>query len=288
MKIAHLILAHTQPDQLETLVNMLSHPDADFYIHIDAKNDATEFTSIQYAPNTHYIKNRVNIIRGTYSIVQATLNAFEEIIASGIHYDYINLLSGQDYPIKKASFIHQYFALHHGKQFMEFYSIYNTWQEAVSHITKYHLINYNVPGKYKLERLINMLMPRRRMPQNMEPVGCSKWFTITLPAAKYIVRYLKDYPGVTRFFKLSWAPDKFIFQTILYNSVYKSHMVNNNLRCIGGKEAKQHFKTAVVKDIPVSEKPDCLFARKISLYPDGVKSHWCHHPISFSSQHNFS
>src|SRR5205085_11651891 len=135
--------------------------------------------------------------------------------------------------------------------------IYDSWQEAIPHFTKYHLINYNVPGKYKLEQVINKLMPRRRMPQNMEPVGCSKWFTITLPAAKYIVRYLKDYPGVTRFFKLTWAPDKFMFQTILYNSVYKSHLVNNNLRCIDRNEAKQSFKTAAIKDMPLPEQSDC-------------------------------
>jgi hypothetical protein len=266
MKIAHLILAHTQPDQLETLIRKLSHPDADFYIHIDAKNNATKFASMQNAPNIHYIKNRVNIKEGTYSMVQAILNAFEEIIASGIYYDYINLLSGQDYPLRKASFIHQYFALHLGKQFMEFYSIYDTWQEAIPHFTKYHLINCNVPGKYKLERVINMLTPKRRMPQNMEPVGCSKWFAITLPAAKYIVRYLEDYPGVTRFFKLTWAPEEFIFQTILYNSVYKSLMVNDNLRCKDRKEAKQNFKTEVIKDMPVSEQSDCLFARKTNLH----------------------
>src|SRR5881227_3092073 len=87
MKIAHLILAHTQPDQLETLIKKLSHPDADFYIHIDAKKNAAEFVTMQNAPNVQYIKNRVKIIWGTYSMVQAILNAFEEIIVSGIHYD---------------------------------------------------------------------------------------------------------------------------------------------------------------------------------------------------------
>lgn len=268
MKIAHLTLAHTQPYQLRRLVKKLSHPDADCYIHIDAKSDITQFALLRNAPNVHFIKKRVKVAWGSYSMVQATLNAFEEIITSGIQYDYINLLSGQDYPLHEASFIHQYFALHHGKQFMEFYSIYDTWQEAIPRITKYHLVNYNVPGKHRLERLVNKLMPVRRMPRNLEPVGRSQWFTITLSAAKYIVHYLQDYPEVVQFLKLTWAPDEFIFQTILYNSAFREDMVNNNLRYIDWSEAKPSPKTLTLQDAPALEQSGCLFARKINIQTD--------------------
>jgi hypothetical protein len=266
MRIAHLILANAQPCQLEELVKRLSHPNADFYIHIDAEKNTGEFKIMQSASNVNYIKNRVKIIWGAYSMVQAILNAFEEIIASGISYDYINLLNSQDIPLKNASFIHQYFALHLGKQFMEFYSIYNNWQEAIPHITKYHLINYDLPSKYQLERAINKLMPTRRIPKNLEPVGSSNWFTITLPAVKYILGYLQDYPEITKFFKLTWAPDRFIFQTILYNSVFRSDMINNNLRCMDMGETKQSCKASVIKDLFTPEHSDCLFTRKIDFH----------------------
>jgi hypothetical protein len=268
MKIAHIILAHAQPGQLQRLVRKLSHPDADCYIHIDAKSNIAEFSTLQNMPDVHFIKKRVKVTWGSYSMVQATLNAFEQIIASGIQYDYINLLSGQDYPLNEASFIHQYFALHTGKQFMEFYSIYDTWHEAIPRIAKYHLINYDVPGKYKLEQVVNKLMPVRRMPLRLEPVGRSQWFTITLPAVKYIMRYLQDYPEVVCFFKLTWAPDEFIFQTILYNSDFKQDMVNDNLRYIDWSEAKPSPKTLTVTDIPLLKQTECLFARKINLDKD--------------------
>jgi hypothetical protein len=35
MKIAHLILAHKAPAQLERLMRALSHPQADIFIHLD-------------------------------------------------------------------------------------------------------------------------------------------------------------------------------------------------------------------------------------------------------------
>ena len=270
MKIAHIILAHAQPYQLQKLVNKLAHPDADCYIHVDAKKSISEFAALQQAPNVYFIHHRVKVTWGSYSIVQATLNSFEQIVSSGIQYDYVNLLSGQDYPLHEASFIHQYFALHRGKQFMEFYSIYDVWQEAIGRIARYHLVNYELPGKYKMEQLINKVMPVRRMPNSLEPVGRSQWFTITLPAVKYILHYLHDYAGVVRFFKFTWAPDEFIFQTILYNSPFAEDMVNDNLRYIDWSEGKPSPKTLTIDDLPVLEQSDCLYARKVNMQTDAV------------------
>lgn len=268
MKIAHLILAHGQPFQLKKLVEKLSHPDAAFYVHIDAKKTLEEFGLLRYIPHVYFVTKRVKITWGSYSMVQATLNGFEDIIASGIQYDYINLLSGQDYPLKDTSFIHQYFALHRGKHFMEFYAIYDQWQEAIPRITRYHLVHYNIPGKHRLESLINKVAPVRRMPNNLEPVGRSQWFTITTAAAKYILQYLLRYPDVVRFFKVTWAPDEFIFQTILFNSSFQNDMVNNNLRYIDWSERKASPKTLTVADVAAMEQSGCLFARKVNMHAD--------------------
>lgn len=268
MKIAHLILAHGQPFQLKKLVQKLWHPDAAFYVHIDAKKTLEEFAALQHIPQVFFVKKRVKVTWGSYSMVQATLNGFEDIISSGFQYDYINLLSGQDYPLKDTSFIHQYFALHRGKQFMEFYSIYDSWHEAIPRISKYHLVNYDIPGKYRLENMMNKLAPVRRMPNSLEPVGRSQWFTITTGAAKHILHYLQRYPHVVRFFKVTWAPDEFIFQTILYNSPFQNDMVNNNLRYIDWSESKASPKTLTIADVNALEHSGCLFARKINMHAD--------------------
>lgn len=38
MKHAYLILAHSNFDQLQILLNLLDYPDNDFFIHIDKKS----------------------------------------------------------------------------------------------------------------------------------------------------------------------------------------------------------------------------------------------------------
>ena len=109
MRVAYLILAHANPKQLQRLVNRLSHTSVDFYIHIDLKVAIQSFKPLMQQPNTFFVKNREKVRWGAYSIVQATVNGFEQIIASGINYQHITLLSGQDYPLKCNSAILDFF-----------------------------------------------------------------------------------------------------------------------------------------------------------------------------------
>src|SRR5471030_579261 len=108
MKLAHLILAHNEPKQLERLVTRLAHPDATVYIHLDKKTDIIPFAHLKEYENVVFVKDRVKVYWGTYNIVDATLNGFKEIISSGHRYDHINLLSGQDYPLKSQQHIHDF------------------------------------------------------------------------------------------------------------------------------------------------------------------------------------
>ncbi|GAB3897689.1 beta-1,6-N-acetylglucosaminyltransferase [Larkinella knui] len=264
MKLAHLILAHAQPDQLDRLIQALQHPDADFYIHVDRKTDLEAFRNLLKHRNVYFVKKREKVYWGAYSMVQATLNGFEEIIASGVPYGYINLLSGQDYPLKSPDFIHDFLEKQAGTQFMDYLSVMKEWQEAIPRVKKYHLIHYSIPGKYALEKLLNTVLPERKSPEKLTFVGRSQWFTITFEAVKYIVRYLKEHPNVSRFFKMTWGVDELVFQTLLYNSAFKPAMRNDNLRYIDWSEGKASPKTLTVADEALLRSSGKLFARKFN------------------------
>ena len=47
MKIAHLILTHKNPKQLERLLNALQHDAFDFFIHVDRKTDIEPFKFLE-------------------------------------------------------------------------------------------------------------------------------------------------------------------------------------------------------------------------------------------------
>jgi len=268
LKIAHLILCHAYPDQLKRLIGRLQHADAHFYIHLDKKTEIMEFQPLSELPNVYFIKNRVNVHWAGYSQVQSTINGFKEILESGITYDYTNLLSGQDYPVKSIEDIHDFLAANPGKAFMHTLSVYHEWQEAIPRLTKYYLADNAFPGKNTIERMMNSLLPKRRMPEKMEPVGRSTWFTVSAGCVQYIIDYLQENPSFARFFKMSWGADEIFFQTILYNSVFKNDMVNDNLRYIDWSAGGANPKLLTMADAVALKNSDKLFARKFNAAID--------------------
>ena len=215
-------------------------------------------------PNVHFIKNNIKVNWAGYSLVQALVNGFTEILGSGISYGYINILSGQDYPIKSTREIHRFFNENPGKAFMHTLRIEDEWQEAIPRLTKYHLADLNFPGKYSIERLMNTMLPKRKLPGPLIPVGRSSWFTLSPAFAKYIVDYLTEHPAFVRFFKLSWGSDEIVFQTILYNSPFKKDMVNDNLLYVDWSEGRPNPKILTIADAEALRTSNKLFARKFN------------------------
>lgn len=265
MKIAHLILAHAEPAQLERLINKLQHEDAYFFVHLDKKADMSKFGFLNNVSRLQFISERVSVKWGAYSIVQATINGFRAIRNSGIQIDMVNLLSGSDYPIKNSKEIHDFFKEDAGRNFMEFRLVYHEWEEAIPRITKFHFDNYSFPGKYLLQKYLHKLAPLRQMPNGLIPVGRSQWMSLTMESVKYILDYLDKNTNVARFFKLTWAPDEMIFQTVLYNSDFRNKISNNNLRYIDWTEGKASPKTLSMEDAKYLLQSGALFARKFNL-----------------------
>ncbi|WP_342085853.1 beta-1,6-N-acetylglucosaminyltransferase [Dyadobacter sp. OTU695] len=265
MKIAHLILAHTAPAQLSKLIGALQGGNAHCFVHLDRKADLNSFPFLLDSAGVTLVADRVDVGWGAYSIVEATIRGFGAITASGMDFGYVNLLSGADYPLESPSGIHDFLARNSGKNFMEYYPVYNQWTEAIPRLSQYHLTNYHFPGKYLVQKYINKLLPERSMPAGLEPVGRSQWMTLTVDAVRYILEYLQAHPEVVRFFKLTWAPDEIIFQTILYNSPFRSTLVNDNLRYIDWSDGQASPKVLTEEDLERMATSGKLFARKFDL-----------------------
>lgn len=113
-------------------------------------------------------------------------------------------------------------------------------------------------------------MPARKMPANLTAVGRSQWMSLTIDSVEFILKYLHTNPGVVRFFKLTWAPDEMLFQTILYNSRFRGTMTHNNLRYIDWSEGKPSPKVLTMNDLEMIVASKALFARKfdMNLHPE--------------------
>jgi hypothetical protein len=234
MRIAYLILAHKDPELLDRLVSKLSNPDADIYIQLDNKADINEFKHIENSENINFIDKRIDTFWGNYSIIDATLTGFKQILNTNKNYTHINLLSGQDYPLKSAQEIQDFLFANSDKTFMRLLSISdNEWLQGKERIMKYSFGDFRLlPGKYSLQRLANTILPDRKLPLKLKAYGGSQWLTITPECALYTINYLNNNPKLKRFFRATWAIDEIFFQTILMNSPLKHKLVNDSLRFI--------------------------------------------------------
>ncbi|MBV9962981.1 MAG: hypothetical protein JO072_12105 [Parafilimonas sp.] len=265
MKVAFLILAHKHPKQLQRLLDALQHPEFDFYIHIDAKADAEPFKYLIDNKTIFFVKKRTKIYWAGYGTIQATINGLKEI--SLPDYDYVNVISAQDFPLKPAGEIYNYILERKGTEFITCHS-FEEWPVA-PRVQKYHFINWQIPGKYRLEKIANLILPKRKFPLDHKIVGRANWFTITTKAAKYILDFLDQNPKVIKYYKYCWGADEFIFSTILYNSSFHDKIADN-LIYVDWSSGTAHPKILTVDDYAAMKSSLKLFARKFDADTDPV------------------
>ena len=267
MKIACLIVTYTSAKQTKRMVDKLNNGDFDFYIHVDKKLALDTHQILFNTPNVYFIKKKVDIKWASYTSVMATFNGLKQIEASGIKYDFVNLMSGQDYPIKSAKYISNFFSKHKGKQFIH-YKNFDEWTGAQGRIDKYHFADMNFAGKFVVQSFVNLFIDKRKVPGNIKPYGYSTFWTLTLDCALYIVKYVENDLDVQQYFKYTFGSDEFIYQTVVMNSVYKPDVINNNYRYVDWSDGGFRPKFLKTEDYNKLITSDCLFARKFSIDVD--------------------
>lgn len=268
MRIAHLIITYTNPLQTARMIRQMQHPDFDFYIHVDKKIDISAHLFMARLPNVYLIQDRVKVIWAGYNTVEATLRSVKEIFSTGRQYDYIHLMSGQDYPIKSATNIYDFFLMNQGKEFLEFEHFDDWADESYPRIREYHLTNFRFPGRYYFQWAMNKLLPARTSPLAMEYYGSSMFWALSSSCLKHIIDVLEKNARLRRFMKFTWGSDEFIFQTLVLNSSFKKDVVNNNLLFLDRAKGAPHPNIITISHLQSLLKSTKLFARKFDPATD--------------------
>lgn len=272
MKVAHLIMAYKNPKQIEVLLKGLSHPDFHLYFHLDKKVNIGDYLYLQEIKNVHFIKNRKLCNWGGFSFVKAITASVKEILEQDVDYDYINLLSGQDYPIKTNDDIYEFLKNNRGTNFISFEEQANSewWKHARSRYEKFHFTDFNIKGRYIVQRVINHFSKKRKFPLPISLYGCAvaSWWTISSECAEYIVNYMEQNRKLMNFMRFTWAADEFLYPTIIMNSLYGKKVVNDNMRHIEWEDGKPNPKILTNKDLPTLAHSSALFARKFDITTD--------------------
>ena len=270
MRIAHLIMVHKNIKQVERLVTKLYHKDFDFYIHVDKKINVEDFEHLSNLSNVYLIKEREVINWAAYSFTKNILRCVREVLKSG-DYDFVSLMSGQDYPIKSSQVIYEFFKNNLGKSFVSYDDLNSEWWRlAKGRIEKYHFTDFKFKGRYRLEHLINSILPKRKFPLPYTLYGgeCSSWWTLSATSAKYLVDFVSNNDRLEKFLHYTWCPDEFLITTILMNYSGKDKVVNNNYRYIDWSLGGVNPKTLTKDNFKELSRSKMLFARKFDINVD--------------------
>lgn len=264
MKVACLIITHTSALQVQRLVKKLDNGYFDFYIHVDKKVDIEPYEILLDMANVFFARKRIDVRWAGYSGVKAIFNMLEQIEASGIKYDFLSLHTGQDYPIKSADYIIDFLRQNIGKQFIH-YMNFDEWAGAQRRIDKHHLEDLNIFGKFYIQKLVHLFVPKRKPPKNIKVYGYSAYWTLSMDCALYVAKYVKENPSLERYFKYTFGSDEFAYQTVIMNSHYKDAVVNKNYRYIDWSAGGMNPKFLRTEDFEKLMGSDCLFARKFNI-----------------------
>ena len=147
MKIAYLILCHTDPKHIARLAEKVTKDtDDEVFVHVDRKSDIVPFEQ-ELRENTyaHIIKQRLNVYWGGYSSIEATIELFRTALSTG-YFDCFVILQGLEYPIKTNREIHEFFEVNKDKEFIRAQNITDCNNKREIH--KYYLY-WPLDGKHK-------------------------------------------------------------------------------------------------------------------------------------------
>jgi hypothetical protein len=272
MRIACIIMAHKQPRQIERLIKRFENFSFDFYIHLDKRTDQRPFLYLAEIPKVQFMQQRVAVRWASAGFVHALLLSMKAILSGKQHYDFISVMSGQDYPIKPPGFLYDTLEKNRNKNFLCYEEEGEWWSHAISRIKKYHFTDFGFPGRYRLQFLMNAVLPERKFPLPYVLYGGPRAMCMSLSTdcAKYVVEFVASNKKLRRFIRYTWGSDEFLIPTIILNSGFRESVVNDNFYYIDWSAGGSSPKTFTREDYPALLKTDKLLARKFDMEQDAV------------------
>lgn len=232
IKLIILIEAHKNIGQLLRLINAVSHPRVTIYLHIDKKS--TMDRSLIPA-GVRMVKKPVEVTWRLFSQVQAIIQSMDEIIRNEPSFDYLTIISGQDYPIVPVEKILETLSDQAGREFIHHAPLDQTgWNKARIRFERFYFHSYQNPLIRFCGNMVTWLSDKvrwkRRFYKGMRPWGGSAWWTLTRPCVEFLLRFLEQNRPMVNYMMKTIHPDEMIFQTIIMNSHFAEKAVSENFR----------------------------------------------------------
>lgn len=219
MKIAYLMLVHSNPQLQKRAIDMLSCEGSGFFIHVDAKSDIGQFSGIR-GRNVTFIEPRIRVYWGEFSQVEATMLLIQQALRCPSNYDYLVLLQGADYPLRSGKYIQAFFKQNCGTEFLSMVKI----PAPGFPISKINKLEY--PSERPVLQFAARVLGKiglaqrdyRKQLAGLDGYAGDACWALSRNACLYLVRFAMENPHLKRFFQNTESSDEMFFHTILGNS----------------------------------------------------------------------
>lgn len=268
MKHAYLIIAHTDYNLLQQLVQQLDDARNDLYIHIDRKADF-DCKKIRTCHSGLYVlPQRISAYWGDYSLVEVELLLFETAFKRGA-YSYYHLLSGVDLPIQSQDFIHHYCEQHNGTEFIGFSQ--NAPLEELHWRSQHFFLyakDFRSTSVWKramraaFVRLQDLLGYRR---STWEIKKGPQWCSVSHEFVRYMLMHREE---VRKAFHHTCCSDELVMQTLCWNSPFREKACTDADEFDACKRfipwVNGELRPISLDDVRTMVQSDKWFARKFS------------------------
>lgn len=274
MKIAFLILCHKNEIQIKMLVKQLNNEYTDIYVHIDSKFGKIERLSQE---NIILLDNceRVDVKWSSFSMVTATLNLINKCLSSGKKYDYVFLVSGQDFPLKSNMQILEYLKSNNGCNYIEIKNHNENYQSVFPKRNELYYPQWMINTSFfaKVIRKMYILLTggrsytyrlfKRKNTTGLDFEYGSQWWCLQGQVLEWMMNYINNHPEYPTFFKNALTPDECFFQTLFINSPFANTRKD---KLMWLQWAGNHPRLIVEDDIDsLIKNNSVLFARKFDM-----------------------
>jgi hypothetical protein len=304
--VVYFLQTHHKPVQVARLVRVITEgsPDAVVLISHDAAGSALDVAALQALGNVHILLHHGGY--GDFSHLDRYLAAVDWLDANGVDYDWLENLTGQDYPLRPIPEIEDALAATDYDGFLLYSPVFPDRVPAsapqgagssyipvravdaiMRHDYRHWRFGGPTPAKQKWLRpfmVINFVQPWIRLSNSYASVGVRRRRTVYGPGfhcyggsffctlradcARYVRDYARANPDVVAFFRTVLAPEEAFLHSVLVNSG-RFNLDPDYKRYIDWTGCTHtHPRTLGLEDLDRLLASDAHWARKLDLDRD--------------------
>lgn len=302
LRMCYYMQTHTRPTQIARLVRVIKEGSPGSIVVIDHDTSVSPLDPgmFQEMPSVYVLNARGGY--GDFTHLDRLFGAIDWLDANGIGFDWLQNMSGADYPVRPIADLERTLADSTHDGFLQYapvfpertpqnvdwgagpeYRLCSPFDTAMRFNYAHHQIGRPTAAKQRWLRpvmIVNFLQPWVRVSLGFSTVafrrrasifsddficyGGSFFWVLSASALHYARTFAREHPDIVRYFRKMAAPEESFLQTVLINSE-KFRFVPQGTHYIDWSESRNnHPKELGVEDLPAMLSDNAFWARKFN------------------------